>query len=121
MTGSGELTIEGTITLVEYLGSEVFLYVRIASGDTLLVQAPGQSQYKIHDAITLGVNCKDARYFNGDGLRLGECALATSTACHSGLRQGFIPKPQGPGHRQGDNRVCFAIYDRSKRPLFRPL
>ena len=39
--GSGELTIEGTITLVEYLGSEVFLYVRVASGDTLLVQARG--------------------------------------------------------------------------------
>jgi len=69
--GSGELTVEGTISLVEYLGSEVFLYVRIASGDTLLVQAPGQSQYKIHDAITLGINSKEAHYFNGEGLRLG--------------------------------------------------
>jgi ABC-type sugar transport system ATPase subunit len=69
--GAGELTVEGTITLVEYLGSEVFLYVRIASGDTLLVQAPGQSQYKIHDPITLGINSKEAHYFNGEGLRLG--------------------------------------------------
>ena len=69
--GAGELTVEGTISLVEYLGSEVFLYVRVASGDTLLVQAPGQSQYKIHDAITLGINSKEAHYFNGEGLRLG--------------------------------------------------
>ncbi|MCR6634084.1 ABC transporter ATP-binding protein [Devosia sp.] len=69
--GAGELTVEGTITLVEYLGSEVFLYVRVASGDTLLVQAPGQSQYKIHDPITLGINSKEAHYFNGEGLRVG--------------------------------------------------
>ncbi|MGV3576258.1 MAG: ABC transporter ATP-binding protein [Devosia sp.] len=69
--GAGELTVEGTISLVEYLGSEVFLYVRLASGDTLLVQAPGQSQYKIHDAITLGINSKEAHYFNEVGLRLG--------------------------------------------------
>ena len=69
--GAGELRVEGTITLVEYLGSEVFLYVRVASGDTLLVQAPGQSQYKIHDAITLGINSKEAHYFNEKGLRVG--------------------------------------------------
>ncbi len=69
--GAGDLCIEGTISLVEYLGSEVFLYVRVASGETLLVQAPGQSQYKIHDAITLGINSKDAHYFNEKGLRLG--------------------------------------------------
>ncbi|CAN7199047.1 ABC transporter ATP-binding protein [Devosia sp. LjRoot3] len=69
--GAGELTVEGTITLVEYLGSEVFLYVRVASGDTLLVQAPGQSQYKIHDPITLGINSKEAHYFNEEGLRVG--------------------------------------------------
>ncbi|WP_449396398.1 ABC transporter ATP-binding protein [Devosia riboflavina] len=69
--GAGELTVEGTITLVEYLGSEVFLYVRVASGDTLLVQAPGQSQYKIHDPITVGINSKEAHYFNGQGLRVG--------------------------------------------------
>jgi len=68
---AGELTVEGTISLVEYLGSEVFLYVRVASGDTLLVQAPGQSQYKIHDPITLGINSKEAHYFNGEGLRVG--------------------------------------------------
>ncbi|PXA88366.1 ABC transporter ATP-binding protein [Nostoc sp. 3335mG] len=69
--GAGELTVEGTITLVEYLGSEVFLYVRVASGDTLLVQAPGQSQYKINDPITLGINSREAHYFNGEGLRVG--------------------------------------------------
>ncbi|MCW5723091.1 MAG: TOBE domain-containing protein, partial [Devosia sp.] len=69
--GAGDLRLEGVITLVEYLGSEVFLYVRIATGETLLVQAPGQSQYRINDPIALGINAKDAHYFNGEGLRLG--------------------------------------------------
>ncbi len=32
------------MTLVEYLGSEIFVYVQMASGQTLLVQADGKAR-----------------------------------------------------------------------------
>src|SRR5690606_13818766 len=40
---TGDAIAEGKITLVEYLGSGIFLYVRLASGQVVLVQAPGQA------------------------------------------------------------------------------
>jgi ABC-type sugar transport system ATPase subunit len=66
----GDATAEGTITLVEYLGSGIFLYVRLASGQVVLVQAPGQAQHKIGDAVTLAISAGNAHYFDAEGQRL---------------------------------------------------
>src|SRR5690606_6228051 len=49
----GDLSFEGTITLVEYLGSELFVYVALPDGQTLLAQAPGQAQHKRGDRTSL--------------------------------------------------------------------
>jgi ABC-type sugar transport system ATPase subunit len=68
--GDGDLTITGTITLVEYLGSEVFIYLRLETGETILVQAPGKSQHKTGESLTVSLRADDAHYFSADGLRL---------------------------------------------------
>ena len=67
---TGDAIAEGTITLVEYLGSGIFLYVRLASGQVVLVQAPGQAQHKIGEVVRLSISAGNAHYFDDAGLRL---------------------------------------------------
>ncbi len=67
---AGDLVVEGTITLVEYLGSELFVYVALADGQTLLAQAPGNAQHHRGDKVTLGFRTADAHFFGADGLRI---------------------------------------------------
>ncbi|KQN77235.1 sn-glycerol-3-phosphate ABC transporter ATP-binding protein UgpC [Devosia sp. Leaf64] len=66
----GDVTIEGTITLVEYLGSELFVYVALADGQTVLAQAPGHAKHTRGDKVTLGLNGRDAHFFDADGARI---------------------------------------------------
>ncbi|WP_157289685.1 TOBE domain-containing protein [Devosia marina] len=42
----GDVAVEGTIILVEYLGSELFVYAKLADGESLLAQAPGNAPFK---------------------------------------------------------------------------
>jgi multiple sugar transport system ATP-binding protein len=66
----GDVGIQGTITLVEYLGSEIFVYVALPDGQSLLAQAPGNAQFKRGDAVSLGFNASNAHFFNAVGLRI---------------------------------------------------
>jgi len=68
--GDGPLVVEGRITLVEYLGSEVFLYVQLADGQVLLAQAPGTAQHRIGEQTRLSLDGKQAHFFDDKGLRL---------------------------------------------------
>jgi ABC-type sugar transport system ATPase subunit len=68
--GEGELNAEGQITLVEYLGSEMFLYVGMASGQSLLVKAEGKARYRIGDRVGLALRARDAHYFDAADRRL---------------------------------------------------
>lgn len=61
---------QGTITLVEFLGSEVFAYVQLASGHTVLVQDHGKSQLAKGDTISLAIDPDQAHYFDADDLRI---------------------------------------------------
>jgi multiple sugar transport system ATP-binding protein len=67
--GSGPRA-EGTVTLVEYLGSEVFLHLRMPSGQTLMVQAGGRSGYKLGDSVPVSFAPEEAHYFDAGGQRL---------------------------------------------------
>lgn len=67
---SGDLSADGKVTLVEYLGSEIFLYVQMASGQTLLVQTDGKAQHKIGDTLTLSMTQTNAHYFDAAGERI---------------------------------------------------
>ncbi len=66
----GDLSAEGKVTLVEYLGSEIFVYVQMASGQTLLVQTDGKARHKIGDTLTLSMSQTNAHYFDATGSRL---------------------------------------------------
>ncbi|ODT81357.1 MAG: ABC transporter ATP-binding protein [Pelagibacterium sp. SCN 64-44] len=67
---AGDLSIEGTISLVEYLGSEIFLYVALHNGQTLLTQAPGHARHERGEAIRLSLRAADAHFFDAAGLRI---------------------------------------------------
>ncbi len=66
----GDIAVDGTITLVEYLGSELFVYVALANGQSLLAQAPGNAQFKRGDKVSLGFKASDAHFFDAEGLRI---------------------------------------------------
>ena len=67
---AGDLSVEGTITLVEYLGSEVFIYVALPDGQALLAQAPGNARHQRGEAVRLSFNARDTHLFDAAGLRL---------------------------------------------------
>ncbi len=71
---AGDIAVEGTITLVEYLGSELFVYVALSSGQTLMAQAPGHAPHKRGDTVTLSFRADDAHFFNAEGLRIEAAA-----------------------------------------------
>jgi ABC-type sugar transport system ATPase subunit len=66
----GAAGAEGTVTLVEYLGSEVFVYVRLPSGHGVLVQDHGKATHATNETIRLSVDPATAHYFDTDGLRI---------------------------------------------------
>jgi multiple sugar transport system ATP-binding protein len=66
----GDVSVTGSVTLVEYLGSELFVYVALPSGQTLLAQAPGSAQHKRGDTVSLGFRAADTHLFDADGLRI---------------------------------------------------
>ncbi|UYN98938.1 MAG: sn-glycerol-3-phosphate ABC transporter ATP-binding protein UgpC [Devosia sp.] len=68
--GEGDVMAQGTISLVEYLGSEVFVHVTLPNGQALMAQAPGSAQFKRGETIELGFGAADAHFFGADGLRV---------------------------------------------------
>jgi ABC-type sugar transport system ATPase subunit len=66
----GDLSAEGTVTLVEYLGSEVFIYVRLPTDQTVLVHGAGNSDIRNGQTVTISLKSDAAHYFGSDGLRL---------------------------------------------------
>ena len=66
----GDLSAEGMVSLVEYLGSEVYLYVRLASGHTALVAAEPKARHAIGNKLTLSLSAANAHYFDAAGQRL---------------------------------------------------
>jgi ABC-type sugar transport system ATPase subunit len=61
---------EGKVSLVEYLGSEIFVHLSLPSGQQLLVQADGKAQIKMGDTAPVSFDPKAAHYFGADGTRV---------------------------------------------------
>ncbi|MGA7935644.1 MAG: sn-glycerol-3-phosphate ABC transporter ATP-binding protein UgpC [Kovacikia sp.] len=49
-------TLHGEVLVVERLGGETYLYVRIAGGDTLVVQTDGDDRSRLHDHVPIVLN-----------------------------------------------------------------
>jgi multiple sugar transport system ATP-binding protein len=60
-------TLMGEVLVVERLGGETYLYVKIAGGDTFVVQADGDSRAKVRDRVPIHIDGDLCHLFNADG------------------------------------------------------
>lgn len=60
-------TLMGEVLVVERLGGETFLYVRITGGDTLVVQTDGDNPSRMHDRALIHINGDLCHLFNQNG------------------------------------------------------
>ncbi|PLK69990.1 ABC transporter ATP-binding protein [Rhizobium sp. TH135] len=66
-TGKGDVVIEATVKLAEYLGSETLFFVTLADGSELSVKADGLASEKPGQTLRLGINGKACHLFDKDG------------------------------------------------------
>lgn len=66
-TGKGDVVIEATVKLAEYLGSETLFFVTLADGSELSVKADGLASEKPGQTLRLGINAKACHLFDNDG------------------------------------------------------
>ncbi len=61
---------EGIVMLVEYLGSELFIHLRMAWGDVMRVKAAPSVTPQIGERLRIGFDPRAAHYFDAAGQRL---------------------------------------------------
>jgi multiple sugar transport system ATP-binding protein len=66
-TAKGDVVIEATVKLAEYLGSETLFFVTLADGSELAVKADGLASEKPGQTLRLGINAKACHLFDKDG------------------------------------------------------
>ncbi|MGL3607511.1 ABC transporter ATP-binding protein [Rhizobium sp. G187] len=66
-TGQGDVVIEATVKLAEYLGSETLFFVTLADGSELAVKADGLASEKPGQTIRLGIHAKACHLFDTNG------------------------------------------------------
>jgi multiple sugar transport system ATP-binding protein len=66
----GGLKLNGTITIIEYLGSEVFVYVALPTEQTILVQTPGNASFRKGEPIALTLGPENLHIFDAAGQRI---------------------------------------------------
>ncbi len=60
-------TLTGEVLVVEQLGGETFLFVRVTGGDTLIVQTDGDNPSRMHDRAFIHINGDLCHLFNQNG------------------------------------------------------
>jgi multiple sugar transport system ATP-binding protein len=60
-------SLNGEVLVVERLGGETYLYVKIAGGDTLVVQTDGDNPARIRDRVPIYINGELCHLFNQQG------------------------------------------------------
>jgi multiple sugar transport system ATP-binding protein len=60
-------TLMGEVLVMERLGGETFLYVKIEGGDTLTVQTDGDNPSRLHDRIPIYINGDLCHLFDQQG------------------------------------------------------
>jgi multiple sugar transport system ATP-binding protein len=59
--------IEGEVLVAERLGGETYLYVQIAPGEIMVVQADGENPTRVHERVTVQVNAANCHLFDQSG------------------------------------------------------
>ena len=60
----------GQVTLVEHLGDESILHIRLGTGASLTIKAPGDVAARLGDTAHIGFDLTNAALFGADGLAL---------------------------------------------------
>ena len=68
--GVGQVSTQGVIELVEYLGSEILLHCRLPNGTPALLQTSGHTSYSKGETLTVGFDPADAHVFDANGQRI---------------------------------------------------
>ncbi|MFQ4137971.1 ABC transporter ATP-binding protein [Nodosilinea sp. PGN35] len=63
-------TLMGEVLVVERLGGETYLYVKIAGGDTFIVQTDGDSRAQVRDRVPVAIDGHLCHLFDGQGLAI---------------------------------------------------
>jgi multiple sugar transport system ATP-binding protein len=61
------VTVNGEVLVVERLGGETYLYVKIPGGDTLIVQTHGDDPSHMHDRVPIYINGELCHLFDPHG------------------------------------------------------
>ncbi len=60
-------TLDGEVLVMERLGGETYLYVRIAGGDTIVVQTHGDDPSHLHEIVPIHIKGDLCHLFNAQG------------------------------------------------------
>jgi len=63
-------TLMGEVLVIEHLGDATSLYVRAPGGDTLIVQAEGDSRVRVGDFIPIYIDGNSCHLFDSDDLAI---------------------------------------------------
>lgn len=63
-------SLMGEVLVVERLGGETYLYVKIAGGDTFIVQTDGDSRAQVRDRVPIHINGNLCHLFDDAGLAI---------------------------------------------------
>jgi ABC-type sugar transport system ATPase subunit len=66
----GPISSSGTVTLVEYLGSEIYVHVELPSGKGLMVQTSGNSSFTVGEKVSVSFDPGAGYLFGADGRRI---------------------------------------------------
>ena len=62
-TTASEANVSGKVELVEYLGSDNFIYVKTSGDDQVLVRTNGQIDYKTGQSVHLSFDIEQTHFF----------------------------------------------------------
>ena len=68
--GAGDVTCEGVVRLVEYLGSETLVYLDLPSGQSLLFHGSGMDSHRPGERVTIGLDLANLHVFDSEGQRV---------------------------------------------------
>ena len=63
-------TLMGEVLVIEHLGDVTYVYVKVAGGDTLILQADGDSSVAVRDHVPIYIDGNQCHLFDADGIAI---------------------------------------------------